>query len=165
MLTDQIATDPENQPNQWGITEGEITAVQVCQGCNRERAISQLIAWKDTDPLHQELRPPIVRRGSYAYRRASDAIRGLTCEHRPVADWLRLPWSLVRYAFAWTWATFWYPIAITRNWPYGRYTQPDPVMCPVCWWAGPIRWLYHTYTGDEEISEAVDECPRCGIEM
>lgn len=101
-------------------------------------------------------------------------------------DYLRLPWSLGCWCFAWAWTQVWYPVCRLHWWirshawtvfwftrhflPLGggRREDTDPVYCPRCLWAGPTRWLVHTYTGgwDEDSDvEPVDECPRCGTEV
>lgn len=103
-----------------------------------------------------------------------------TCEPRPWRDYVRLPWSLVRYAFAWCWYWSWRSVLIIRYWGQrkdpcwrwyiepgnGRHTAVDPVMCSVCWWAGPVRWLSHGYSacGDEDV-EPTDFCPICDTEI
>lgn len=111
------------------------------------------------------------------------AVRGLReFEPESVCDWLLIPWWLARYAFAWCWSIPWYGALRfniwlsrdkpSRGWrhfpgPTGRHNQPDPVICPRCLWAGPVRWLVHTY-GDDGSGmdvEPVDECPRCGKEL
>ena len=48
---------------------------------------------------------------------------------------------------------------------WGRRESPIPIKCE-CGWAGMIRWLIHTYEGDDygEV-DPVDYCPRCGIEI
>jgi len=83
-------------------------------------------------------------------------------------DWARIPWSLLRYGFALLMHRLVWPIAqrfgfVCRG--GGRWDDWDPVWCPRCFWAGPARWLCHTYAqcGDEDV-EPVDECPRCGLE-
>ena len=97
-----------------------------------------------------------------------------------------LPLDALRWCFAWAWTQVWYPVNHLHYWirehlprlflltryflPLGggRREDPDPVYCGRCLWAGPTRWLIHTYTGgwDEDSDvEAVDECPRCGMEV
>lgn len=67
--------------------------------------------------------------------------------------WRFLFWiKSVRFPFFW------------HSW--GRHESPEPIKCE-CGWAGPVRWLVHTYGDDgsgEEV-ELVDECPRCGSEI
>lgn len=103
-----------------------------------------------------------------------------TCDPRPWTDYAQLPWQLLRYAFAWCWYWAWKLLLIVRYWRHrhdrwwnwriepghGRHDMPDPVMCPCCWWAGPVRWLYHGYEacGDDDV-EPMDYCPRCDIEI
>ena len=87
-------------------------------------------------------------------------------------DYALIPWWLLRYAFAWVWAEAWATWKIGKGIPagwanlYGRWESPEPVMCPRCLWAGPRRWVIHTYQDDGVGDvEPVDECPRCGCEM
>lgn len=90
-------------------------------------------------------------------------------------DWLLIPWWLLRLLFAWLWWQAWPLVQLVRgrwrtksamSYSYGRHDDPTPVMCPRCLWAGPRRWLVHTYTavGMDDV-EPVDECPRCGQEL
>lgn len=100
-------------------------------------------------------------------------------------DYTLVPWWLICYAFAWTWARFWHPYMALKVWwrwhgrpllglpqlrrpvIYGRHINPDPIICRCCLWAGPRRWAYHTYQddGSGEDVEAIDQCPRCGGEI
>lgn len=54
-------------------------------------------------------------------------------------------------------------LGLRRLWV--RTTAWDPVRCPGCGWAGPLRWAFHTYraSGDDDV-EACDECPECGCD-
>lgn len=101
-----------------------------------------------------------------------EALTGRRVEIDDWRDWTLLPWWLLRYAFAWSWLK----LAVLRDrlkgrpnhllaW-YGRHDDPTPIMCPRCLWAGPRRWLVHTYCGvGVDDVEPVDECPRCGLEI
>ena len=95
-------------------------------------------------------------------------------------DWALIPWWYLRYALAWCWTEGWRLCLKVRHWRlrgtkqyrwvtnpgHGRHTDPHPVMCPICLWAGPVRWLKHGYAacGEDDV-EPVDECPRCGYEL
>ena len=93
-------------------------------------------------------------------------------------DYALVPWWMLRYAFAWLWATLvWYPALDLQIylWPrrlpllpnfQGRHVDPDPVMCRRCLWAGMRRWCVHGYeaVGDDDV-EPCDYCPRCGDEI
>lgn len=84
-------------------------------------------------------------------------------------DYALIPWWILRFLFAcfWYWAArltigrrlYW--DGIFMGW--GGDVDPTPVICPRCLWAGPRRWMIHTYhaCGDDDV-EPVDECPRCG---
>ncbi len=95
-------------------------------------------------------------------------------------DWALIPYWIARFVFAWCWAESRYPLWRFHSWLTvqfnfrtrllpswgGRHVDVDPVACPRCLWAGPRRWVTHTYTSiDEYDVEAVDECPRCGMEI
>lgn len=92
-----------------------------------------------------------------------------------------IPWWLLRYVFVWCWFYSWWGCRIIKLYitlwgeprqgffwfisrpGSGRHTDVDPVMCPRCLWAGPVRWMVHTYFDDGSgESEPIDECPRCG---
>ena len=96
-------------------------------------------------------------------------------------DYALIPWWLLRYAFAWLWSTLvWHPALDFQIWLWpwrlswlpwlpsfqGRHTDPDPVMCRRCLWAGMRRWCVHGYAavGEDDV-EPCDYCPRCGGEM
>jgi hypothetical protein len=109
------------------------------------------------------------------------ALRLREFEPQGPADWALIPWWIARYFFAWCWTQAWYPAWRLNNYTIhgrlgrrlsrlpsmgGRHSDPDPVMCPRCLWAGPARWLVHGYAsyGYEDV-EPQDECPRCGYWM
>lgn len=93
-------------------------------------------------------------------------------------DWALLPFWATRWVFFWL---LWLAISalerhrIIRQVQSGRHTDLNPVLCTRCGWAGPVRWLVHTYHsyytggGSDESSdydsEPADECPRCGQEL
>lgn len=92
-------------------------------------------------------------------------------------DYALVPWSLLRYGFAWLYAALiWYPARrVQIRWPYripflprydGRDVDPDPIWCDRCGWAGMRRWAIHAYAavGDDDV-EPCDECPRCAAEI
>lgn len=99
-------------------------------------------------------------------------------EPESIWDIVLIPWWLLRYAFAWCWFNLCVTINIVKYWhiknhPFiklltepgtGRQDSPMPFMCPRCLWAGPVRWMVHTYCddGSGEDVEPIDECPRCG---
>lgn len=96
-----------------------------------------------------------------------DALSLREFEPQSWRDWLIIPWSLIRWVFAWVWTQLW-GIGLTIryrefngwHWMWGRRESPEPIICTRCLWAGAQRWCVHTYYGED--SEAVDECPRCG---
>jgi hypothetical protein len=74
--------------------------------------------------------------------------------------WGCLRWPRLRAAAhssrtAWRWAFAW-----------GRRECPEPRVCERCGWAGPHRWMIHTYraSGRDDV-EPIDECPVCGWEV
>ena len=103
-----------------------------------------------------------------------------TCERRPFGDYVSLLWMIPRYWLADAWWHLWHWWLVWKHrdkrgdsfyrWYVmpgrGRHSDVDPIICPVCFWAGPIRWLVHGYgpCGEDDV-EPVDECPRCGTEL
>ena len=77
-----------------------------------------------------------------------------------------LTWGTWKLACRWKdWClrptTFRYYRSLAFSW--GRHTSPKALLCVECGWAGPLRWMVHTYDDDGcGDVEAVDECPRCG---
>lgn len=109
-------------------------------------------------------------------------------EPQGLIDWLAIPIYVLRYWACWLWTRAWafarlirvfiWRITgkeVSRYWRayvfgWGRHDSPEPVMCPRCLWAGPVRWLAHGYSGvsvgeDDYDVEPTDECPRCGGEL
>lgn len=102
----------------------------------------------------------------------ADALRGREFEAEGWRDYAIIPLSLARWVWAWI---FWrfvlilarvfrrYPLAY--SWvgcsPNGRWTSPEPTVCPRCLWAGQRRQCEHGYTE----WEAEDYCPRCGRDI
>ena len=89
-------------------------------------------------------------------------------------DCALIPYHLVWWLIAYLWTLIWGLLIFFKfgsyNWQnywwcfmWGRHNSPEPTICPSCLWAGPRRWCYHGYSGEE--SEPTDECPRCGYEI
>lgn len=99
-------------------------------------------------------------------------------------DYVFIPWWLARWFLAWLLTLARTPLLNFNYWLKGycfpvfkvtRYVLPlhsgrhddtNPIICLRCMWAGPRRWAVHTYASvDIEDVAAVDECPRCGMEI
>ena len=116
-----------------------------------------------------EMRSRFYLRSRY-YWIISDALSFQFFEPESWKDYAVIPYHLARWVFAYIWTRLWGFCRLLRHgrkpwvWMWGRWVSPEPMMCPRCLWAGPTRWLVHTYEscGDEGDCEAVDECPKCG---
>jgi len=72
-------------------------------------------------------------------------------------------WNLVHCWKDWCLhpSTFRYYRSLAFTW--GRHDSPKAVTCTECGWAGPLRWMLHSYDGDGcGDVEPVDRCPACG---